>query len=131
MAKPPKNPDLIIGPMPVDAVNKTLGTEIDPGDVILTRGAQRHAYRRHPRDYPRCLPHLANVIANPRYIGDDHRNSGIEIWGYAAPVGSLVLVAIKLVPDAEGRYRISSFYIVSEKKAQSRRQKGFLKIVMA
>ncbi|BAM87706.1 conserved hypothetical protein [Bradyrhizobium oligotrophicum S58] len=114
--------------MPVNVVNKTLGTELEVGDVILTRGAQRHANRRHPEDYPKCLPHLASVIANPRYIGDDHTNSGIEIWGYVATLGALVLVAVELIPDDEGRYHISSFYMVSEKKADARRLKGFLKV---
>jgi hypothetical protein len=133
MAKhsPSKTPDLIIGPMPVAAVNKTLGTEIEAGQVILTRGAQRHANKRHPQDYPKCLPHLASVIANPRYIGDDHSNSGIEIWGYVGSLQSLVLVAIELIPDKAGRYQIASFYMVSEKKAQSRREKGYLKVVIA
>src|SRR5437016_2390850 len=131
MAKHHKNPDFIIGPMPVVAVNKTLGTELEAGEVVLTRGAQRHANRRHPEDYPKCLPHLASVISNPRYIGDDHSNSGIEIWGYVGTLASLVLVAIELVPDEHGRYQISSFYMVSEKKAQARRQKGFLKVVVA
>ncbi|MBR1195304.1 hypothetical protein JQ574_04595 [Bradyrhizobium sp. AUGA SZCCT0158] len=116
--------------MPVLAINKTLGTEIVAGEVVLTRGAQRHAYRRHPDDYPKCLPHLAAVIANPRYIGDDHSNSGIEIWGWIPSLGELVLVAVELNRDADGRYQISSFYMVSEKKAQTRRQKGFLKVVV-
>lgn len=128
--RPSKNPDLIIGPMPVGAVNKTLGTEIEAGDVILTRGAQRHANKRHPQDYPKCLPHLASVIANPRYIGDDHSNSGIEIWGYVGAIGALVLVAVELIPDGDGCYQISSFYMVSEKKAHARRLKGFLKVVV-
>ncbi|WP_315765566.1 hypothetical protein [Bradyrhizobium sp. SZCCHNR2009] len=128
--RPPKTPDLIIGPMPVTVVNKTLGTELEVGDVILSRGAQRHANRRHPEDYPKCLPHLASVIASPRYIGDDHTNSGIEIWGYVAALGALVLVAIELIPDAQGRYHISSFYIVSERKADARRLKGFLKVAL-
>lgn len=125
-----KLPDLIIGPMPANTVNKTLGTELEVGEVVLKGSAQVHASRRHPKDYPICLPHLANVIANPRYIGDDHTNSGIEIWGYVASLGSLVLVAVELIPDDDGRYQISSFYMVSEKKAQTRRQKGFLKIVV-
>ncbi len=127
--RPPKNPDLIIGHLPVATVNKTLGTELEPGEVILTRGAQRHAYRRHPDDYPKCLPHLAGVISNPRYIGDDHTNSGIEIWGYVGAIASLILVAVELIPDGQGKYHISSFYMVSEKKAQTRRQKGFLRVV--
>jgi hypothetical protein len=124
-----KSPDLILGYLPVDSVNKTLGTELNAGQVVLTRGAQRHAYQRHPDDYPKCLPHLASVIANPRYIGDDHSNSGIEIWGYVGAIASLVLIAVELIPDEHGRYQVSSFYMVSEKKAQSRRQKGYLRIV--
>lgn len=128
--RPSKTPDLRIGPMPVVTVNKTLGTELEAGEVILTRGAQRHANRRHPHDYPKCLPHLANVIANPRYVGDDHTNSGIEIWGYVAALGSLVLVAVELIPDDDGRYKISSFYTVSEAKAQARRERGFLRVAL-
>jgi hypothetical protein len=71
------------------------------------------------------------VIANPRYIGDDHSNSGIEIWGYVAALGGMVLVAVELVPDDNGCYQISSFYMVSEKKATARRLRGFLKVVVA
>ena len=125
----PKILDLILGQMPVAAINKAIGTELEAGDIVLTSGAQLHASRRHPEDYPKCLPHLGSVIANRRYIGDDHTNSGIEIWGYAGPISALVLVAVAIVPDGDGRYQISSFYVVSEKKAHARRLKGYLRVV--
>jgi hypothetical protein len=125
-----RHPDLILGPLPVGIINRTLGTQLEPGDVVLTRGAQAHANRRHPNDYPKCLPHLGSVLAFPRYIGDDFRNTGIEIVGQVNAIGSLVLVAVELVPDALGRYEVASFYMISEKKAQSRRQRGFLKVAL-
>lgn len=125
-----KLPDLIICSMPIQAVNKTLGTELDAGEIVLTAAAQIHANRYHPQDYPKCLPHLASIFANPRYIGDDLTNSGIEIWGYVAAIPSLVLVAVELIPNERGQYEIRSFYMVSEKKAHSRRQKGFLKVAI-
>lgn len=127
----PKQPDLILGPLPVDIINRTLGTELEEGNVILTRGAQRHAYQRHPEDYPKCSPHLAAVITDPRYIGDDFSNTGIEIIGNVAVIGSLVLVAVEIIPDEQGRYHINSFYMISDKKAQKRRERGFLKVAVS
>src|SRR5882672_8344540 len=79
--RPPKQPELVLGPLPIDTINKTIGTELEPGDVVLSRATQIHAARKHPLEYPHCLPHLAKVICDPLYIGDDHKNRGIELIG--------------------------------------------------
>ena len=65
-----------------------------------------------------------------RFIfGDDVRNSGkIEFVGRPPGLGTPLLIAVVITPDAHGRYNIASFYPVSEGKVQSRKQKGFLKI---
>ncbi|WP_346347453.1 hypothetical protein [Bradyrhizobium sp. dw_411] len=123
-----KKVDLVICALPCDTVNCTIETELEAGEVILSRAAQAHAERRHPVDYPLCLPHLAVVVADPLYIGDDLQNEGIELIARVPAIGEFVLVAVNIVPDASGRYHIASFYMVSEKKIASRREKGYLKV---
>ena len=41
-------------------------------------------------------------------------------------LGAGLLVALVIEPDAQGRYSVSSFYPVSERRIENRRQKGFL-----
>jgi hypothetical protein len=90
-----------------------------------------HAARRHPIEYPHCLPHLAKVICDPLYIGDDHENPGkIEPVGRIPTVNSFVLVAIEVTKDKHGRYSVRSFYTVSKEKVDGRRHRGFLKIAV-
>jgi hypothetical protein len=115
----------------VASVNYTLDMELEAGEVILTRAYQAHAERRHPDDYAKCLPHLASVIANPLYIGDDFDNAdGIEIIGRVHTLRSYLLVAIKIKPDENGRYQVATFHLATEGKIASRRAKGFLKIAV-
>ena len=65
-----------IGPLPYQAINNALGLELNAGDVVMSVNAQRHAQRRHPRDYARCFPHIAAVVGNPLYVRDDFKNHG-------------------------------------------------------
>lgn len=127
--KKSRQPDLILGALPVEVINRTIGLDLDPGEVILLRAGQRHAARRHPEDYPICLPHLARVLAAPLYIGDDFRNPGkIEIIGRVVAVSDFILVAVDVEQLEGGRYRVSSFYTLPDDKVQGRRAKGYLKI---
>jgi hypothetical protein len=77
-----QTPELVLGPLPVDTINNTMDTELEPGEVVFSRAAQVHAARRHPVEYPVCLPHLATVVADPLYIGDDHKNPGVIAHPY-------------------------------------------------
>lgn len=127
--KKPKFSDLILGPMPVDKINRALGYELEPGPIVLTVGSQRHALRRHPEDYPRCLPHVGTVACDPSYVGDDFNNSGkIELVGRVRALGQGILVAILVEPDEHGRYVVTSFYPISEKTIENRREKRRLVI---
>lgn len=122
-------PDLRLGPLPVEAISKALGLDLEPGEVVLTGGAQTHASRRHPDDYAVCLPHLASVVTSPLWIGDDLRNHGkIELVGRVPAAGIVVLAAVKISRDSDGRYHVVSFYPISEAKVQSRKSKGHLTI---
>jgi phage-Barnase-EndoU-ColicinE5/D-RelE like nuclease3 len=129
--RPSTLPELVLGPLPVDAINKTIGTELEPGDVVFSRAAQVHAARRHPIEYPLCLPHLAHVICDPLYVGDDHKNpDAIELIGRIHVVNSFVLVAIEMTKDTNGRYNVRTFYPVNKEKVDNRRKRGFLKIAI-
>lgn len=122
--------DLTLGPLPVERINKSLDLELDPGAVVLTASHQVHASRRHPDDYARLLPHIASVIANPLYVGDDGRNpESFELIGRASVVAEMVLIAIKFEPDENGNYQVASFYPVSAARIQGRRERGFLHLV--
>ncbi|MCP1838764.1 MULTISPECIES: hypothetical protein [unclassified Bradyrhizobium] len=46
------------------------------------------------------------------YIGDDHKNPGIELVRNVVAAESMVLVAINLDRDEQGRYHVLSFYPV-------------------
>lgn len=128
----PRIVDLPLCPMPVEVINATIETELEPGNVMLGRGAQVHALSRHPDEYPLCLPHVASVVASPLYIGDDFRNAGsIELIGRVPALGSFMLVAVTVERDAAGYYNVCSFYPISEKKIQPRRERGFLKVAVS
>jgi hypothetical protein len=126
MAKRTKLVPLEIGPLPADSINLTLDLELEPGTVMLSINAQKHAARRHPDDYARCLPHVASVVLNPLYIGDDLNNDGIELIARVQAIGSGLLVAVSVERAANGLYDVISFYPVSEQKIAGRLAKGFL-----
>lgn len=134
MADKPKRhgpPDLEIGPMPVEAINRVLGYDLDPGTAVFSTAAQLHANRQHPAEYPKCLPHIGQVVLTPMFLGDDFANSGkieliSKVRGVEPDVGILVAISIEIT---DGKYQIASVYPISQRKIEGRLQKGFLKRV--
>lgn len=119
--------DLVLGPLPVDVINDTIGTELDAGSVVFSAAAQKHAQSRHPDDFATCFPHVAAIVAAPLYVGDDFKNEGkIELVGRVLQGKLAILVAVVIEPDAKGRYHVASAYPVSEEKIANRRAKGTL-----
>lgn len=117
----------LFGELPVEVINRTLDLELDPGEVVMPVNAQRHAQKKRPADYARCFPHVASVIASPLYLGDDFRNHGkIELVGRPAGLGTPLLVAVELTRDGDGRYSVTSFYPIDERKVANRREKRHL-----
>lgn len=117
--------------MPTDMLWRTLELELEEGEIVFTRGAQRHAYDRHPDDFALAFEHFQQIVTNPLYVGDDLNNVGkIEFVGRVPVEGGLVhiLVAVTVELDRQGRYHVVSFYRVSDAKVQGRRKKGFLKL---
>ena len=119
---------LTLGPMPTAEVYRATGHELDEGEIILSINAQKHAAKRHPEEYAKCLPHIGSVVANPLFIGCDFKNRGIiEFVSRVRVLGSGLLIAVNIESDEQGRYHVASFYPVSEQKITSRVEKGFLK----
>lgn len=101
---------------------------MEDGDAVMSIRAQKHAQLRHPTDYARCFPHVAAVVANPLYVRDDFKNDGkIELVGKPDGLEEFLLVAVEISLDDEGRYNVTSFYPISDKKVAGRRDKGHLK----
>lgn len=118
---------LYFGCLPVAQINLALQLELEAGDAVMSGRAQLHASRRHGEDYCRALPHVASVLANPLYFGDDFRNKGkIEIVGRPQGWGEHLLVAVDVVQDAAGRYHVTSIYPISAQKVEARREKSHL-----
>lgn len=132
MGKKNKLFDIFPGVMPDDEIFRTLGIELDPGDVKFSAPAQRHAHRRHPADVPLIIPHLSQIISAPTYLGDDFRNSGkIELVGRISTApGKAALIALTVEKDeTDGFYHICSSYLITQSELDKKRDKGILKIV--
>lgn len=115
---------LYFGPLPVAQINLALQLDLEAGETVMSGRAQLHASRRHGKDYCRALPHVASVLANPLYFGDDFRNTGrIEIVGRPPGWDEHLLVAVEIVRDTSGRYNVTSIYPISARKVEARRAK--------
>lgn len=60
---------LLLGPLPVDLINATLGVDLEPGDAIITARAHRHIAQDHAEDYAAVMAYIRVLIAAPTYIG--------------------------------------------------------------
>lgn len=122
--------DVPLGPLPAESIERAIGLELDPGDVVLSAGAQVHVLRQHPGDFDRCLPFVTEVVTNPIYARDDFKNPGkFELIG-RMPGGEGLLVSLMVERKADGRYHVTSFYPVSQATIDSRRHAGHLKTVV-
>ncbi len=121
-------PALDLGWLPVDLINRTLGTELDPGRVRLSGRAHRHIAEDHPNDYATCMKALPSAIAAPTYIGQaPHHAGNIELVKRVRGVqGWMVLVAVGLEPDRRGDYRVRSAYLIREATVEGRRLRRHL-----
>ncbi len=122
-------PAVDLGPLPVEAINAVLGTELEPGHVRLSEQAHRHIAEDHPGDYAMCFPALAAAIAEPSFIGQAPRRTGNfeMLRRINHPEGKVVLVAVGLDMDGAGDYRVRSRYLVTGEQVDRRRRDGRLR----
>lgn len=132
MPKGPKLYELRPGRFPDHIVYRTLQIEADPGEVIFSVPAQKHANGNHPGDAAVIIPHLSQVIEDPMYVGDDTRNPGkIELVRMIPGAGGKsALIAVTVEPDDRGVYNICSSYLITQSEVDKKRQKGVLKNVI-
>lgn len=134
MSKPkgPRLYKLNPGKFPDEIVYKTLQIEAEPGEVVFSVPAQNHANKNHPGEAAVIIPHLAQVIDDPMYVGDDTRNPGkIELVRMIPGTGGKsALVAVTVEQDANGDYNICSSYLITQSEVDKKRAKGVLKNVM-
>lgn len=129
--KHPRFVELHLGPAPVEKINLTLQLELEEGIVVFSAAAQKHVYKRHPKDFQDFLAYAGSVVSSPGYIGQAPKHADkIELVKRlpASEGAAGLLVALVLEPDASGRYHVASFYSVSEAKISNRRQNGTLKV---
>jgi|TARA_R100000501_G_C2610462_1_gene105199 hypothetical protein len=121
--------DIFPGEFPDGMVYYTLGMEVDAGDVKFSAAAQQHAHRRHEHDIPLIIPHLSQVLNDPLYIGDDHRNPGkIEFVRAIPGTGKSALIAVTVEKDeSDGYYHVCSSYLITQSEVDKKRHKGILK----
>lgn len=117
------------GPLPVDLINATIGTELEPGVVRLSAAAHRHIAEDHPNDYAACMSALPLALAAPSFIGQapGHSRNFEIVRRTHRPDGRAVLVAISLDRDEAGFYRIRSCYLITAEAVDARRHAGRLK----
>lgn len=118
-----------LGPIPSDLINRTIGTELEPGEAVLSAQAHRHIAEDHAADYPLVIANLQIVISEPSYIGQSPKHSDNfelvrQIW---VPKGrQAILAAVKMTKNEFGNYNIVSGYCLEEEKVTKRILKGHL-----
>lgn len=120
---------ILLGPLPVDLINRTLGTELDAGDAVLTARAQDHITKDHPDDFILVMHCIELVIKDPTYIGQSpHHGSEFELVRYVKMAGSdgAVLAAVSLTPNDFGNYNVHSAYVIPQARVDRRIARGHL-----
>ena len=117
------------GDLPVGKINGVLGTELLPGRAVLSAIAPRHIALDHTQDYQLCVQSLALAITAPSLIGKAprHGNDFEMVRRLLRDDRRDLLVAIELLPNARGNYRIVSAYPVLRSKIERMRLAGYLR----
>jgi hypothetical protein len=128
MPKTTPYPAVDLGPLPVEAINAVLGTELEDGHAWLSETAHMHMARDHAADYPVCIAHLADTIAAPTFIGQDPSHGGnFVLVKRVLPDGRGVLAAVALEPNSQGNYNVRTAYLIPQRTIDTRRAAGRLK----
>jgi hypothetical protein len=124
----PSYPQRRFASLCVEAVNAVLGTELEPGPVILSAQAHYHIATDHAADYAACMAALADALISPTFIGQGPKAGNFEmVRRINHPEGKAVLVAVSLTVDDDGAYRVRSCYLIPQRTVDARRQAGRLK----
>lgn len=122
-----------VGPLPAEAINKALGTELDAADVWVSKACHSHIAIDHPEDYPIIKAHMIDIIREPTMVGQDsgHGRNFYLVKRIIDDEGKeFGLIALGLELSIYGTYNVRSAYRISQKDVMSRRLKGALKTII-
>ena len=124
----PKYQAFRVGPLPVAAINAALGTELDSGDVWVSKAAHQHIALDHPDDYVAIKANIVDIVTAPTYVGQDPKHgSNFYLVRRVPQQGTdAVLIAIGFELNSHGTYNVRTAYAISEKDIASRRLRGSL-----
>lgn len=121
---------LRLGPLDVQLINRTLKTDLEPGELYLSRQAHWHIAKDHPEDYAMCMSALRRVGQSPGLIGQAPKHAdNFELvirFRSSQQEGEYVLIAVGLERDRDGLYRVKTAYRVPERTITTRRAAGRL-----
>lgn len=118
--------------LPVDPINRALGTELEVGFAWLSSIAHRHIATDHSGDYDICIANLELVISRPMYVrqSDRHARNFELIRRIEVDGRPLMLVAVSLERNEQGNYNVRSSYLIKEKDLEKKRRSGSLKLII-
>lgn len=121
-------PALTLGPLPVDRINRTIGTSLLPGKVTVSKAAHAHIATDHPDEYPAIMAALANIVTAASFIGQDpkHPHAFYLVEPCTSPLGTHALVAIGFRVSPGGTYQVKSAYALKASQFAGRIQAGRL-----
>ena len=122
-----------IGPLPAASINKALGTELEVGDVWVSRACHRHMADDHPDDYTLIKSNIVDIITEPTWAGQDPKHGGniyLVRKLMAERENDFALVAVGLEMTEYGTYSVRSAYAIHKDDVDSRTMRGSLKRIL-
>lgn len=117
-------PAIRIGDLPFDKINSALGTELEPGEVWLSKIAHEHIAIDHADDYPFIMAAIVEIVTGPLYVGQDPKHGGNFYLVKALPPDAPNphgLVAIGFERNKFGNYNVRTAYAINQDTVNQRR----------
>ena len=125
----PKYKAFRIGPLPTGAINTALGTELEIGDVWVSKAAHQHIALDHSNDYQAVKANMIEIIRSPTWVGQDPKHGGnfYLVRRVTKSEGTEpILISIGLERNEHGTYNVRTGYSISEEDILTRRLRGSL-----
>lgn len=128
-----KYPAVRIGDLPFEKINAALDTDLEAGEVWLSKKAHAHIANDHPEDYPFIMAAIVEIVTGPLYVGQDpkHGENFYVVKALAAgapnPHG---LIAIGFELNKFGSYNVRTAYSINQETVTSRRAANRLHVVI-
>lgn len=120
----PKYPAFRVGDLPIDKINKALDTDLEAGEVWVSKACHKHIARDHPKDYPYIIEAIFEIVTAPLYVGQDPKHGSdfyvVRTMPPEAP-NPHGLVAISFDRNEFGTYNVRTAYTISQDTVMNRR----------